>query len=100
MAMRVVVQLHANPGDGDWLLAFVHEMMLETAEREGALGHDVLRDLDDPDKLIVVESWRQRSDHEAYRAWRVQTQSGVAEMSAVLFERPVVSYCEIVDRVG
>jgi quinol monooxygenase YgiN len=97
MAMKVVVQLHANPGEGDRLLGFVHEMMLDTVNREGALGHDVLRDLDDPDKIIVVENWRQRSDHEAYRAWRVQTQSGVAEMSAVLSDRPVVSYCEIVE---
>jgi quinol monooxygenase YgiN len=95
--MKVIVQLRASPGKGDRLLALVHEMMIETTTREGALGHDVLRDIDDPDKVIVIESWRLRSDHEAYRSWRVQTQTGIAEMMAVLGAPATVSYCEIVE---
>lgn len=96
MTVTVIVQLQASAGKGERLRELVTEMMVVTKTADGALGHEMLYDLDDPDKVIVLERWRARSDHEAYRAWRLRTSAGVADLAAVLGGRPTVTYAQAI----
>jgi quinol monooxygenase YgiN len=96
VAVRVVVQMHAKPGQGDQMLELVrNDLMPDTAAAEGALEFELLRDLDDRDKLVMVARWRDRSDHVAYMDWRASTGIGHDDL-AELMAGYSVTYCETV----
>jgi quinol monooxygenase YgiN len=96
MTVRVMVRMRARPGEGDNLLQVVNDLTPDSRAREGAGEFELVRDLDDPDLLVMIERWRVRADHEAYVRWRAETQIGVAEMGAVLAEPPEIVYLETV----
>jgi quinol monooxygenase YgiN len=66
VAIQVILELQAKPGEGDRLAEVVRGMLHDTNRMDGALGSEVLRGLDDGDKVVLVEQWRDRADHEAY----------------------------------
>jgi quinol monooxygenase YgiN len=84
VATTVLVRMQAKPGEGDQLVEVVNQISPDTVSRDGALSFELVRDLDDPDTLVMIEKWRDRADHEAYAAWREETQIGVAELFAVV----------------
>jgi quinol monooxygenase YgiN len=96
MSVRVMVRMRARPGEGDRLLQVVNDLTPDSLLREGCGEFELVRDLDDPDLLIMIERWRDRADHEAYVQWRAETQIGVSEMGAVLAEPPEILYLETV----
>src|SRR3954465_16062025 len=96
MPVRVVVRLQARPGEGEKLLEVVRKITPGSTSKEGAGAFELLRDLDDPNTLVMLEHWRDRADHEAYVRWRAETQTGVAELGAVLAEPPEIRYLETV----
>jgi len=96
MAVRVMVRMRAKPGEGDRLLQVVKDLTPDSIGREGAGEFELVRDLDDPDLLVMIERWRNRADHEAYVRWRAETMIGVAELGAVLAEPPEIRYLETV----
>jgi quinol monooxygenase YgiN len=48
----------------------VSSILSQTRARSGFLSAEVVRDLDDPRHLIVIEVWESLEADEAYRAWR------------------------------
>jgi quinol monooxygenase YgiN len=96
VAATVMVRLRAKPGQGDALIEVVNVIGPETRAGEGAGPFELLRDLDDPDTVIMVEHWRDRADHEAYAEWRRRTGAGMAEMEAVLGAPPEIWYLETI----
>jgi quinol monooxygenase YgiN len=91
-----MVRLRAKPGEGDALMRVTSQLGEETRAAEGAGPFELLRDLDDPDTVIMIERWRDRADHEAYSDWRRRTGAGMAEMQAVLGATPEIWYFETV----
>jgi quinol monooxygenase YgiN len=48
----------------------VSSILSQTRARSGFLSAEVVRDLDDPRHLIVIEVWESVEADDAYRAWR------------------------------
>jgi quinol monooxygenase YgiN len=71
------IQLRADaPADAE---TRVSSILSETRARPGFVSADVLRDLDDPRHLVVVEVWESLEADNAYRAWRA-TPEGASEL--------------------
>jgi quinol monooxygenase YgiN len=96
VAVTVIVRLQAKPGEGDRLLEVVKEITPDSIDKDGAGRFELVRDLDDPDTLVMIEKWRDRADHEAYVAWRAETGIGAAELGALIGAPPEIRYLETV----
>jgi quinol monooxygenase YgiN len=96
MAVRVVLQMRAKPGEGDRMIEVLNQIMPDTAKSDGAVEFELLRDCDDGDKFVVIERWRDRADHEAYMAWRERTGIGREELAPVIGGPVVITYCDAI----
>jgi quinol monooxygenase YgiN len=97
MAVRVVVRLQAKPGEGDRLVEIVKRITPDSVAQDGAGAFELIRDLEDPDTVLVMERWRDRASHESYMKWRAESeagQEGGRELFAVLGADPVIAYYE------
>jgi quinol monooxygenase YgiN len=77
------IQLRPDaPADAE---AQVTATLSQTRARPGSLSVDVVRDLDDPRHLVVIEVWESVEADDAYRAWRATPEgaSGLTELTAV-----------------
>lgn len=71
------IQLRADaPADAE---ARVTSILSQTRARPGCVSADVVRDLDDPRHLVVIEVWESLEADDAYRAWRA-TPEGANEV--------------------
>jgi quinol monooxygenase YgiN len=64
------------PADAE---ARVSSVLSQTRARPGFVSADVVRDLDDPRHLVVIEVWESLEADDAYRAWRA-TPEGASEL--------------------
>ncbi len=99
MAISVALHLQAKPGEGDRLIEVMQSLLEDTTKMEGSLGYELWRDLDDGDKVMVVERWRLRANHEAYVRWREETGTGRGELAGVLGVPPTFAYYETISHV-
>jgi quinol monooxygenase YgiN len=91
--VTVLLTMKTKPGRASELLAIFREILPDTRAREGCLGVDVVRDLDDPDSILLIQEWAERSNHESYRAWRAE--QGTSALFAHLIAEPAtLRYCE------
>lgn len=62
----------------------VSAILSQTRARPGSLSVDVVRDVDDPRHLVVIEVWESLEADDAYRAWRATPEgaSGLSELTA------------------
>jgi quinol monooxygenase YgiN len=93
MAVTVHVQLKTKPGQAESVLAGLKDMLPETRAFAGCREIHILSDLDDPDGIGLVEEWEERTNHEAYLAWRTET-GALAGLAEVLVEPPKFTYYE------
>jgi hypothetical protein len=70
MATTVVLEMSAELGQGDALVAAFNEILPATREFKGCQGVTVHQRADDPDSLMLIEHWASPEDHLAYGAWR------------------------------
>jgi len=88
MATKVLLEIQVKDEDLAASYAGVRATLKQTRAFPGAVQIEVVSDLEDPAKLIVVETWESPEAYEAYTAWRAG--DGVAkEMIAVLAGEPV-----------
>ena len=57
----------------------ITSILSDTRARPGLVSADVVRDLDDPRHLVVIEVWESLEADNAYRAWRA-TPEGANEL--------------------
>lgn len=67
------------PADAE---ARITAVLSATRARPGILSADVVRDLEDPRHLVVLETWESVEADDAYRAWRA-TPEGASELRAL-----------------
>lgn len=60
MTVTAVVMLRAHPERGQALLAALEQNLNASRSEPGLLKVDVMRDLDDPRTVVLVESWSDR----------------------------------------
>ena len=71
------IQLRADaPADVE---TRVSSILSQTRARPGCVSADVVRDLEDPRHLVVIEVWDSVEADNAYRAWRA-TPEGANEL--------------------
>jgi quinol monooxygenase YgiN len=85
------IQLRPDaPADAE---ARVNSVLAQTRARPGCLSVDVVRDLNDPRHLVVIETWESLEADDAYRAWRA-TPEGASELGELTAGRPALTRYE------
>lgn len=78
-------QFTANPGSGDELFELIDSFMPLIRESDGCIDVQIKRGADDPDKILVIEVWR---DKEAHRASANSVPPGTFEKAMELMTGP------------
>ena len=74
-----LLDIHLRPDAPDDVETRVTAVLDQTRDRPGLVSVDVVRDLEDPRHLVVVEVWESVEADDAYRAWRA-TPEGANEL--------------------
>lgn len=78
------------PADAE---ARVTSILSQTRARPGFVSADVVRDLEDPRHLVVIEVWDSLEADNAYRAWRA-TPEGASELGELTGGHIGLTRCE------
>ena len=70
MACQVILEIRVKDGCYDQARDFFREMLPDTRSYDGCITIHMVRDQDDPQRLMVVEQWETREKYDAYFAWR------------------------------
>lgn len=93
MAITSVLDFQLSPDAPSDAETRVSSILSQTRARPGSLSVDVIRDLDRPRHLMVIEVWESLEADDAYRAWRA-TPEGASELRD-LAEGPItLTRCE------
>lgn len=77
-----LLELHLRPDAPADVESRVSAVLSATRARPGLVSAEVVRDLEDPLHLVVVEVWESVEADDAYRAWRA-TPEGKNELGAL-----------------
>tara|TARA_B100001559_G_C15885499_1_gene342772 strand:+ start:164 stop:472 length:309 start_codon:yes stop_codon:yes gene_type:complete len=70
MVCAVTAEFISSEGKRDQLIALLGEMVPETRKKEGAISIEICIDQDNLNRIVILERWNSRADHEAYVAYR------------------------------
>jgi quinol monooxygenase YgiN len=86
MACQVFLEFRIKDGCEEQLKDYFKEILPDTREYDGCIQLYMVRDHDDPQKIVVVEFWDTRRHYEKYLAWRQET--GVMDKLATMLDSP------------
>ena len=68
-----------------------------TAKRKGFIGIDYSIDMDNPNRLILTETWETREDHAEYMEFRASEgpDGWLAQIMSALAEEPKFSWSDV-----
>ena len=93
MAITCVLDIQLRPDAPADAEARVSSILADTRARPGFLSAEVVRDLNDPRHLVVIERWESLEADDAYRAWRA-TPEGASELGELTGGRLSLTRCE------
>jgi quinol monooxygenase YgiN len=96
MSTLVLFEVEAATGMTEDLIALFQEALLDTRGYDGCQSVSVHRDQDAPERLVLVERWTSRPEHEGYLRWRADRGDG-PKLAALLAGPPQVRYLDDVD---
>ena len=73
MSHTVMVEFPCAPGKGPEFLSLLLTALTDTRAFDGCQLIETYVDHDNPDLIVLWEKWAQRSNQEAYMAWRAET---------------------------
>lgn len=73
MSHTVMLDFNCAEGKGPEFLAMLLPALPDTRAYEGCEAVETYVDDANPDRVILWEKWAQRSNQEAYLAWRAET---------------------------
>ena len=85
MKITRINQFPANPGSGDELYELISSFLPLIRGSDGCIDAQLLRGVDDPDKIVVIEVWR---DQEAHLASAKNVPPGTFEKAMALMSGP------------
>ena len=98
--IRSLVFLAAKPGRADELLRVLERagVLTVVSEQAGFLGVEVATAVDDPDEIVIVESW---ASYPLYERWRDGPESArlLEEIAGLVTVAPTRRVYQIVDAV-
>ena len=80
MAITSVLDIQLRPDAPADAETRISSILSQTRARPGFLSAEVVRDVDDPRHLIVIEIWESLEADQAYRVWRA-TPEGANELA-------------------
>ncbi|MGE0487474.1 MAG: putative quinol monooxygenase [Gammaproteobacteria bacterium] len=86
MACQVLLGATIKAGCHDKLRARFVELLPATRNFEGCIYLYIVKDQDQPDRILIIELWESRAHYEKYLAWRTET--GVMDELATMMENP------------
>jgi quinol monooxygenase YgiN len=93
MSVMVLLEAPVKPEEISNMKSYLAEIFPDTRVYEGCQAIDVYFDTADQSKMVLVEHWSARSDHERYLAWRTKT--GVMDrIGGMLAGAPSIRYFE------
>ena len=93
MSLIVVLDLSVDPAQREGFVQMVGEMLSVTRSAEGCQGVEVGTDMDDGGRVLLMERWETRANHEAYLGARAEDGSS-AKMGKMLTAAPTITYTE------
>ncbi len=75
----------AKPGSGDELYALIESFLSYIRESDGCVSAQLLRGIDDPEQIAVIEVWR---DQDAHRASAANVPEGTFTKAMALMAGP------------
>lgn len=95
MACQVLLEARVKDGFFDEYKKWLVEILPDTRSFDGCIDIYVVRDQDDPAKIVFIELWESRKHYEKYLAWR--TERGDMDTVADMMEDPKWAF---LDNIG
>ena len=76
----LILTFPCKPGAGAGLLEELKTALIDTRAFKGCISVTTYTSASNPDDIILIEEWDQRSSHTAYSNWRSET--GMPELLA------------------
>lgn len=73
MSIMATAEFFVKPEKVEEFLAMMAKALPDTRAYEGCEGVDTYHNQDDPGQVLLVERWAERSNHESYLGWRMET---------------------------
>lgn len=91
MAVKIIIDIQAQPGKGDELAQLFHEVVPDTRAYAGCVECAVWRNQEDRDQLSIVETFETREAYDAYFAWR-QSDGTLERLGGVIAGPPAMRF--------
>jgi quinol monooxygenase YgiN len=96
MSVMVLLEAPVRPEEIANMRAYLAEIFPETRTYEGCQSIDVYFNVGDDGRMVFIEHWGSRQQHEKYVAWRTET--GVMDrIGGMLAGPPNIRYFERAD---
>jgi quinol monooxygenase YgiN len=93
MSVLVLLEAPVKSEKVSSMKSFLEEILPETRAYKGCQAIDMYFNTEDAGKMVLVEHWDSRPNHEKYLGWRTET--GVMEkIGAMLAGPPTIRYFE------
>lgn len=96
MAITSLLDVNLRPDAPEDAEARFSSILSATRARPGFVSAEVVRDLDDPRHLVVIEVWESLEADQAYREWRA-TPEGASELGELAGGRIALARYERTD---
>ncbi len=93
MSVMVLLEAPVKPEEISNMKSYLAEILPESLAYEGCQSFDVYFNTEDAGKMVMIEHWDSRPQHEKYLGWRTET--GVMEkLGSMLAGPPSIRYFE------
>lgn len=90
MSFTAVLAVQFQPDAVEAGLAALGRILVDTRAFDGCESVTVVQDVDDPTRVLAVETWASREADDAYRAWRAG-EGAPTELIPLLAAAPVLT---------
>ncbi|WP_449372637.1 putative quinol monooxygenase [Arthrobacter psychrolactophilus] len=89
---QVVVRYTVKPGELDAVLGLLGEMAVATRAEAGNISYDFFRGVEDPDQIVILESYVDAAGFAAHREYEHIDRLGTAQIIPRLASRSIQTF--------
>jgi quinol monooxygenase YgiN len=98
VAITAILDLQLKADSQDTAHKVIHATLTDTRAFPGCQEVTVLVDSDDPNHVIVYETWESMEHDRAYRTWRT-TPEGASDLGSILAAAPKLTWFTVAEGV-
>jgi quinol monooxygenase YgiN len=84
---KVILVFKCQPGMGAGLLDVFTTSLADTRAFDGCISVETYVDADNPDTVMLIESWESKAQQETYLAWRID--NGMIDLLGPVLAEPL-----------